>query len=345
MRFGFFDQLPCDDTQSEQQRFHDILAQIELGDQLGFDAVWLGELHFGRRSSISASPLMILAAAAQRTKQIRLGTAVTLLPLHNPIKIAEEAATADILSGGRLELGVGRGTAPIHYTGYNVNQEESRERFEEALDVILKAWTQDTFSYQGKYFQAEELSVVPKPVQKPHPPIRLAANSPDTFTIAGRLGTPIFASPLINPPDKLREYLSVHREALQSGVKQDVALMFPVHVSDSRAQARQECETSLMHFFKAAGERLKPLGSATIKSFEAFQQVLERLERVTYDGVDKRMGVFGDPAHCIERIKALQAEFQMDEFIGYFNQGGLVESATVRRSMELFATEVIPHCK
>ena len=93
MRFGFFDQLPCDDTQSEQQRFQDILAQIELGDRIGFDAVWLGELHFGRRSSISASPLMILAAAAQRTKRIRLGTAVTLLPLHNPIKIAEEAAT------------------------------------------------------------------------------------------------------------------------------------------------------------------------------------------------------------------------------------------------------------
>ncbi len=345
MRFGFFDQLPCDDTQSEQQRFQNILTQIELGDQLGFNAVWLGELHFGRRSSISASPLMILAAAAQRTKRIRLGTAVTLLPLHNPIKIAEEAATADVLSGGRLELGVGRGTAPIHYTGYNINQEESRERFEEALEVILKAWTQDTFSYQGKYFQTEELSVVPKPLQKPHPPIRLAANSPDTFTIAGRLGTPIFASPLINPPDKLREYLTVHREALQPGIRQDVALMFPVHVSDSRAQARQECEASLMHFFKAAGERLKPLRNATIKSFEAFQQVLERLERVSYDGVDKRMGVFGDSAHCIERIKALQAEFQMDEFIGYFNQGGLVEPATVRRSMELFATEVIPHCQ
>ena len=345
MRFGFFDQLPCDDTQSEQQRFQDILTQIELGDQLGFDAVWLGELHFGRRSSISASPLMILAAAAQRTKRIRLGTAVTLLPLHNPIKIAEEAATADVLSGGRLELGVGRGTAPIHYTGYNVNQEESRERFEEALEVILKAWTQDTFSYQGKYFQAEELSVVPKPLQKPHPPIRLAANSPDTFSIAGRLGTPIFASPLTNPPDKLREYLTVHREALQPGLDQDVALMFPVHVSDSREQARQECEASLMHFFKAAGERLKPLGNAAIKSFEAFQQVLERLERVNYDGVDKRMGVFGDPAHCIERIKALQEEFQMDEFIGYFNQGGLVEPATVRRSMELFTKEVIPHCQ
>lgn len=344
MRFGFFDQLPCDDSQSEQQRFQDILTQIELGDQLGFDAVWLGELHFGRRSSISASPLMILAAAAQRTQRIRLGTAVTLLPLHNPIKIAEEAATADVLSGGRLELGVGRGTAPIHYIGYNVPQEESRERFEEALEVLLQAWTQESFSYQGKYFQAQDLSVVPKPIQKPYPPIRLAANSPDTFTIAGRLGTPIFASPLINPPDKLREYLSVHRDALEPGVRQDVALMFPVHVSDSREQARQECEASLMHFFKAAGERLKPLGNATIKSFEAFQQVLERLERVSYEGIDKRMGVFGEPAHCVERIKALQDEFQMDEFIAYFNQGGLVEPATVRRSMELFATAVIPHC-
>lgn len=345
MRFGFFDQLPCDDTQSEQQRFQDILAQIEVGDRVGFDAVWLGELHFGRRSSISASPLMILAAAAQRTQRIRLGTAVTLLPLHNPIKIAEEAATADVLSGGRLELGVGRGTAPIHYLGYNVPQEESRERFEEALEVMLKAWTQESFSYQGRYYQTQELSVVPKPLQKPHPPIRLAANSPDTFTIAGRLGTPIFASPLINPPDKLREYLGVHRDALGSEVRQDVALMFPIHVSDSRQQARQECEASLMHFFKAAGERLKPLSTAPVKSFEAFQQVLERLERVNYDGVDRRMGVFGDPAHCIERIKALREEFQMDEFIGYFNQGGLIEPATVRRSMELFATEVMPHCR
>ena len=95
MRFGFFDQLPCADSQSERQRYEDILAQIELGDAIGFDTVWLGELHFGRRSSLLASPLMVLAAAAQRTKRIRLGTAVTLLPLHSPVKIAEEAATAE----------------------------------------------------------------------------------------------------------------------------------------------------------------------------------------------------------------------------------------------------------
>lgn len=345
MRFGFFDQLPCADSQTESQRYQDILAQIELGDQLGFDTVWLGELHFGRSSSILAAPLMVLAAAAQRTTRIRLGTAVTLLPLHSPVKIAEEAATADVLSGGRLEFGVGRGTAPIHYVGYNVPQEESRERFEEALEVILKAWTNERFSYRGRYFHAQDLAVVPKPLQKPHPPIRLAANSPDTFSIAGRLGFPIFASPLINPPDKLREYLAVHRETLKAGAKHDVALMFPVHVADSRAQARLECEASLMHFFRSAGERLKPLGETTIKSYEAFQQVLARLERVSYEGIDRHMGVFGDPDHCVERIQTLQREFQMDEFIGYFNQGGLVDHAIVKRSMELFAREVIPRCR
>ncbi len=146
MRFGFFDQLPCAGADSERQRYRDLMAQIELGEVLGFDTVWLGELHFSRRFSILADPLMVLAAAAQRTTRIRLGTAVTLLPLHNPVKIAEEAAIADILSDGRLEFGVGRGTAPVHYAGYDIPQEESRERFEEALDFILQAWTQDRAS-------------------------------------------------------------------------------------------------------------------------------------------------------------------------------------------------------
>jgi alkanesulfonate monooxygenase SsuD/methylene tetrahydromethanopterin reductase-like flavin-dependent oxidoreductase (luciferase family) len=137
----------------------------------------------------------------------------------------------------------------------------------------------------------------------------------------------------------------VHRETLTPGIQQDVALAFPVHVADSRAQARRECEASLKHFFHAAGERLRPLGETTIKSYEAFQQVLARLERVTYEDIDRSMGVFGDPAYCVERIQALQEEFSMAEFIGYFNQGGLVEHATVKRSMELFAQEVIPWCR
>src|SRR5438128_1985580 len=241
MRFGFFDQLPCPPGYSEQQRYQDILAQIELGDAVGFDTVWLGELHFSRGFSILADPLMVLAAAGQRTSRIRLGTAVTLLPMHNPVKIAEEAAIADILSNGRLEFGVGR--------------------------------------------------------------------------------------------DGL------------GGAPADTALAFPVHVSASRDQARAECEPGLMRFMREAGERLRPLGDHDVKSFEAFRQVLARMDRVTFSDIDREMGVFGDPDYCAERVRELRRDYGMDEFICYFNQGGLMDPAMVRRTMTLFAKEVMPHCR
>ena len=345
MRFGFFDQVPRADWQSESQRYQDILAQIELGDQLGFHTAWLGELHFIPSISCLASPLMILAAAAQRTQRIRLGTAVTLLPLHNPIKMAEDAATLDVLSGGRLEFGVGRGAAPIYFSGYNVPQEETRERFEESLTVILHAWTSERLSYQGKYWQIEDLLLTPRPVQKPHPPIRVAANSPETFAIAGREGFPIFASPLINPPEKLREYLTVHRESLKPGAKQDIALAFPVHVAESRERARQECEASLMSFFKAAGDLIKPLANAPIKSNETYQKLRDRITQTTFESIDREIGVFGVPDYCVRRVQTLRQQFPMEEFICYFNRGGLIDHGTVRRSMELFAKEVMPHCQ
>ena len=345
MRFGFFDQLPCAGTSSERQRFRDLMAQIELGDVVGFDTVWLGELHFSRAFSILADPLMVLAAAAQRTTRIRLGTAVTLLPLHNPVKIAEQAAITDILSNGRLEFGVGRGTAPVHYAGYDIPQEESRDRFDEALDFIVKAWTEKQFSFEGKFFRAHDLTVVPKPVQSPHPPVRIAANSPDTFPIAARRRLPIFATPLINPPDKLKEGLAVYRDALPADAHGDAALAFPVHVTGSREQARQDCEAGLLNFLREAALRLRPLGSTDIKSFEAWRQVLARMERVKYEDFDREMAVFGDPDYCVRRIHDLKKEYGMDEFICYFNQGGLMEHAMVRESMTLFARDVMPHCR
>jgi len=343
MRFGFFDQLPCASGFSEGQRYRDFIAQIELGDALGFDTAWLGEIHFNRAFSILADPLMVLAAAAQRARRIRLGTAVTLLPLHNPVKIAEQAATADILSDGRLEFGVGRGVA-YQYPGYGIPLEESRERFEEALDFILRAWTSEPFSFEGKYFRARNLSIVPRPLQLPYPPVRIAANSPDTFPFSGRRKLPIFASPLINPPDKLKEGLAIYRDTL-AGTPGDTALAFPVHVAASRAQARQECEAGLMRFLGVAVELLRPLGAADIKSFEAFRQVLARFEQVKFEDFDREIGVFGDPRYCIDRVQALQREYGLDEFICYFNQGGIMDHALIRQSMTAFAREVMPYCR
>ena len=345
MRFGFFDQLTCASGFTEQQRYNDIISQIELGDELGFDTAWLGELHFGRAFSILADPLMVLAAAAQRTTRIRLGTAVMLLPLHHPVKIAEEAAIVDILSDGRLEFGVGRGAFPLYYVGFDVPQEESRERFEEALDFILAAWKSEEFSFDGKYFRAHDLCVIPRPVQSPHPPVRVAANSPETFPFAGRRGLPIFAAPLINPPERLKAGLQAYRETLPVGAKGDTALAFSVHVTTNRAQARQDTEAGLLRFLREAAERLRPVGQADIRSFEAFRQVLARIERVRYEDVESEMAVFGDPDYCIERVRALRREYEMDEFICYFNQGGIMDHAMVRQSMTKFAREVMPHCR
>jgi alkanesulfonate monooxygenase SsuD/methylene tetrahydromethanopterin reductase-like flavin-dependent oxidoreductase (luciferase family) len=345
MRFGFMDHLPCAEWQSEGRRYQDILAQIELGDQLGFHTAWLAEIHFFPAVSRLASPLTVLAAAAQRTQRIRLGTAVTLLPLHNPLKIAEEAATVDILSGGRLELGVGRGAAPSMFAAYNVPIEESRQRFEEALAVIRQAWTSERLTYNGRYLQVQDLQVFPRPVQQPHPPLRIAANSPETYTIAGRLGLPIFATPLIaGSMDKLRQYIDSHRTSLPAGVKQDVAIAFPVHTAASRAQTRRECEPSLKHFFSFLEQR-RPDIQALPESYQSFQQAVARLAKITYEEVEELGAVLGDPDYCVERVRTLQREFQMAEFICYFNQGGLIDHAAVRRSMELFAREVIPRCQ
>jgi alkanesulfonate monooxygenase SsuD/methylene tetrahydromethanopterin reductase-like flavin-dependent oxidoreductase (luciferase family) len=247
------------------------------------------------------------------------------------------------LSDGRLEFGVGRGGFPLYYVGFDIPQEESRERFEEALDFILAAWKSEQFSFEGKYFRARDLCVVPRPVQSPHPPVRVAANSPETFPFAGRRGLPIFAAPLINPPERLKAGLLAYRETLPAGAKSDTALAFSVHVASSRAQARQDTEAGLLRFLREAGERLRPLGQADIKSFEAFRAVLARIERVRYEDIDSEMAVFGDPDYCVERVRTLQREYGMDEFICYFNQGGIMDHAMVGQSMTRFAQEVMPH--
>jgi alkanesulfonate monooxygenase SsuD/methylene tetrahydromethanopterin reductase-like flavin-dependent oxidoreductase (luciferase family) len=231
------------------------------------------------------------------------------------------------------------------YPGYGIPPEESRERFEEALDFILRAWNNESFSFEGKHFRAHELSVVPRPVQSPHPPVRIAANSPDSFPFAGRRNLPIFASPLINPPDKLKAGLAVYRDTLPNGAAGDVALAFPVHVAASRTQARQDCEAGLLRFLRVATGLNRPLRDTDVKGFEAFREVLARLERVKYEDFDREIGVFGDPDYCIDRVLELRREYAMDEFICYFNQGGIMDHALVKNSMTLFAKEVMPHCR
>src|SRR5947208_16694359 len=159
MRFGLFFQAPEADGQSHAQRYAEMFELVALADTLGFDVAWLAELHFGGAFSLLANPLMMVPVIAQRTRRIRIGTAVTLLPLQHPLTTAEQAATADVLSGGRLEFGVGRGSIPSQFHGFRVPVAENRARFDEALEIIRLAWTKERFSHHGAFWDVEDVSV------------------------------------------------------------------------------------------------------------------------------------------------------------------------------------------
>src|SRR5579864_4262535 len=195
MEFGMFHQFPSLPGRTDADSFAEAFEQIDAAEELGLDVMWLSELHFDPQRSVLSAPLNVASAIAARTKRIKIGTAVQVLPLCHPLRIAEEAATVDQISRGRLIFGVGRSGLPRTYEAYGIPYAESKDRFAETLHVIEQAWTEPRFSYEGQYFNFDNVAVTPKPYQKPLPPIRVAASSPDTFPAIGKLGYPIFVMP------------------------------------------------------------------------------------------------------------------------------------------------------
>ncbi len=344
MKFGLHYQLPCAEFQSPVQRYRDTLEQAAHAEMLGFESVWPVEQHFDPQLSILPAPLLLLAALAQRSRKLRLGTAIVLLPLSHPLRVAEEIATLDVLSNGRVEFGVGRGSLPEHFKGFGVQQSESRERFLEALEVIRQAWTGEHVSYRGRFYQIENVAVVPQPVQKPYPPIRVAANSPETFELMGQLGLPIFVASQVNPLPRIGQYLAVYRAALaaagsRDNEPEDVTVLMPTYVGETRAQVRNEMEPSLRRWLRVVTARYQNPHSGAPSMRERF----ERVRSMTYEQASEVMGVFDTPEASVERLSRLREEFKMGRLICWFNQGGLVPHLQVMRAMELFAAKVMPH--
>ena len=253
LEFGLFFQLPQADGQDVPSRYRDTIAQIVEADRLGFDLAWLAEMHFVREFSVLPSPLVVAAAAAAQTTRIRLGTGVALIPLVQPIRAAEDAATLDIISGGRLEYGIGRGSIAEHFNGFGVAIGERAARFDEAIEVILQAWSDEPVNFHGRFFDYDNVNVVPKPVQRPRPPIRLAANSDESFERAIAEGWPVFASPITAFHEDLdRRYAQywegrTEREGKRPPAK-EVGLALPVHVAETSEQARDEARASVASY-------------------------------------------------------------------------------------------------
>jgi alkanesulfonate monooxygenase SsuD/methylene tetrahydromethanopterin reductase-like flavin-dependent oxidoreductase (luciferase family) len=347
VRFGLFYQLPCARDQVEQIRYQETIEQLVLADQLGFDVAWLAELHFFRPFSIMPAPLFVAVAAAQRTHRLRFGTGVILVPFHHPLRIAEETAVADILTGGRVEVGLGRGTIALHFQGFGISREESRARFEEGLKVIIKAWTSDHFEHQGRYFEFPETALAPKPLQKPHPPVRIAANSPETAEFAGLHSYDVMVASPINPMPGFFEHVRRYRDALEradpSDSTRDVAALFFVSPDDSLNKVRARFEPSMMHYFRTIGEQASLGGRAQYEgSYQYLQQVRERAAKIGWDDVQRTMGVFGPADACVQRINEIYAGAHINQLVCWFNPGGKIAHKEVMAAMERFAAQVMP---
>jgi alkanesulfonate monooxygenase SsuD/methylene tetrahydromethanopterin reductase-like flavin-dependent oxidoreductase (luciferase family) len=354
--------MECDyrEGRTQEEAFAEALSIAELAETHGLDGVWLAERHFAvhRRPtdpmgagipSIAAVPLVLAAAIAARTSRLRIGTGVSVLPLCHPIRTAEEAATVDQISKGRLDFGVGRSGFPRAYSGYGVRYDESRERFQESLDVILKAWTQDGFSHAGKYFTIDNLSVAPRPYQKPHPPIWVAATTPDTFPMVGHMGyslvTGLRGFDVPEAIGHLRAYRAARRESGHAG-DGNVYLRIPVYVAETAAQARTEPEESTMRSYRRLAENFaSSVGASGTTTSEERAERADRLSNLTYDDVLRDRVAYGTPVMVVDRLRQLRNELGLAGVIIESNVGGRIPLHRVLNSIRLYAQEVAPRLR
>ncbi len=262
MEFGMFHQFPSLPGRSDADTFAEAFEQIDAAEELGLDVMWLAELHFDPQRSVLSAPLSIASAVAARTRRIKIGIAVQVLPLCHPLRLAEEAATVDQISRGRLIFGVGRSGLPRTYEDYGVSYGESRERFAEVLDIVEQAWSQPVVHYEGRYYRFNNIAVTPKPFQQPLPPIRIAAASPDTYPAVGERGLPIFINARHGSFSEfapaVREYREAYKAAGHPG-RGRVYLRVPTYLAETAGMAREEPRDSLMHFYREQTERLREL--------------------------------------------------------------------------------------
>jgi alkanesulfonate monooxygenase SsuD/methylene tetrahydromethanopterin reductase-like flavin-dependent oxidoreductase (luciferase family) len=336
VEIGLFTEFEWRPGVDEAQAFDESLAQATAAEDLGYDAVWLAELHFQKERSVLSSPLVVGATIAGRTKRVKIGFAVQVLPLIHPLRLAEDVATLDHVSKGRLDFGVGRSGLPGHYTGFGIPYEESQERFDETLEILLKAWTEERFTYEGKYFQFRDVCAVPKPFQKPHPPLRVAATSEESYAAVGRRGLPVFLAVRTSSISELKRYVGAYhdawREAGHPG-RGEVSVIVPVYVADTDRCAREETEASALHFFRSVGEALL-VGPR--------QAVGERLRRMSFEEVLKDFAIYGTPERVLERLEDLRAAIGFTKLAVWMNVGALIPPDRVLASMRLFVERVAP---
>ncbi|MEV4243126.1 LLM class flavin-dependent oxidoreductase [Streptosporangium canum] len=250
----------------EQQAFQNVIEQVTLGDRLGFDTAWFVEHHFTRGFSHSSAPDLVLAAISQRTERIHLGLGVVLLPFQSPIRTAERVATLDVLSGGRVEFGTGRGASPLEYQAFQKPFEKSRQIWEDSLEATLAIWKADgePISRSNEFFEIPDVAVYPRPAQVPHPPVWVASTSLEGYLAAAKHGYNLLGMTMLKGIDDVAEDIAEYRRCLaDNGFDPDsrrVALMIPWYVAETREQAFEVAADPVLWYIRRQVNLVTPPG-------------------------------------------------------------------------------------
>jgi alkanesulfonate monooxygenase SsuD/methylene tetrahydromethanopterin reductase-like flavin-dependent oxidoreductase (luciferase family) len=336
--FGVFSVLECPEPRVPREVYGELLDLFAYAENLGFSHAWVAEHHFSNYGTLGGPPVF-LAALAGRTTSMRIGPAVSVLPFHDPLRLAEDYAALDVISGGRLEFGAGRGYQPGEFAGFGIDMAEARDRFWESLDVITRAWEGSPFAHTGRYYQFPEITLKPRPVQDPIP-LYVASVSPETFEMVGARGHSIMGSLLTNSARGLAPKMREFREALPGGENAVLPILLPVYVGETVERAVRDIEDEVMWYYNTVGKLLPRSDEKVDSSYAYFQHLAERTGNVEY-ATALRSWPIGNAERVTEFFVDLAKATTSNHFMCFFTIGAM-EKGKAKASMERFAEDVIP---
>jgi alkanesulfonate monooxygenase SsuD/methylene tetrahydromethanopterin reductase-like flavin-dependent oxidoreductase (luciferase family) len=351
LRFGTYCEFQGPPGRDHSQIIWDVIALGEHCDQNGFHVFTALEHPFFEKFALNTNPLALFCTLAQRTKNLRFRALCHTLPLHNPFVLAGEIAEADILMNGRLDVGVGRGHAWLNEPA-NIAMEENVERYAEELDILLKAWTEDRFSYDGKYYKAKDLSVVPKPVQKPHPPIWQVGTSAKWFQRAAENGYGVaLGGPA--PTVVFREPAFLYQRLCEeAGTKPQLAWIKAIYLDDDEDRAHEEAREAVINFVHY---NVSPMDSLRLRDTDEGRQRLidmgyafyaaddfPNTRNLSYEQLIEFGIVFvGTPEKVGKQLLELWDEFHFQELLIISHFGGTARWQAMK-TQELFVRDIMP---
>lgn len=345
MKFGIMNLFPAEGI-PDHQVLKNTLEEIQLADQLGFDSAWLAEHHFSRYG-ILGNPLLLGASIAATTKNISVGTAVLVLPFYDPIRLAEDIATLDVLSEGRLKIGIGRGYQPLEFNGFNKNAADSKTIYREVHEILMKCWNETDWSYEGKHFKYENMNVFPKPFTPGGPKLLHATVSPDSYRDRGLRGESIITSPNFTPLPVMQKNFAVYDESLREAgfepTEFEKPFMQQVWCGGS-VDGLEAAATAALTYYRSLKKFVPGSEEALAEEAKYYEAVKRNIDMLTLEQALTHGGNFGSVDKVVDTLGMLRDTLGINHYIGWFNIPSIDRNLALD-AMVNFATEVIPQLR